>query len=60
MAVGDCRQTPYLQFETGPYHAAVKSPIQRLYLTRETPSVLISGYLRYNTVCLKSQVADTA
>lgn len=60
MTVGDCGQTPYLQLETGPCHAAAKSPIHLLYLTRETPSVLISGYLRYNTVCLKSQVADTA
>lgn len=60
MAVGDYGQTPYLQLETVPCHAAAKSPILFFYLTRETPSILISGYLRYNTVCLKSQVADTA
>lgn len=55
-----CSPTSYPRLETGPCHAVIQSPIELPYLPRETPSVLMSRYLRSNTVCSKSQVADKA
>lgn len=55
-----CSPTSYPRLETGPCHAVIQSPIKLPYLPGETPSVLMSGYLRSNTVCSKSQVADKA